>query len=114
MSDRGMEILEQNVKHNTEDIRELKRRVEAHDSDVENLKIDNHSMKQNLNHVFNTLTRFESTLETLNKKFDDDKAERHRDQIAQLKEYKGAVWQVGIYLTCVLIGGFLLFKFGLR
>jgi chromosome segregation ATPase len=109
-----MEILETNVKHNTEDIRELKKRVDTHEASISDLKIDSHSTKQNFGHVFNTLNKFESTLEKLDEKFDEDKKERHLNQIDQLKQYKSAVWQVGIYLSCVIIAGFLLMEFGLK
>lgn len=113
MSDKTVQIIETNVKHNTEDIRELKRRLELVEGNVENLKIDNTGTKQSLNHVYGTISRLETSLETLSNKFDLDRESRHQEQIAQLKEYKGAVWQIGIYLTCVIAGAFLLLKFGL-
>lgn len=113
MSDRTLEIIETNLKHNTEDIRDLKRRLEIVEGNVENLKIDNTGTKQSLNHVYSTVSRLENSIEALNNKFDLDRESRHQEQITQLKEYKGAVWQIGIYLTCVIAGAFLLLKFGL-
>ena len=113
MGEPNMDILESNVKHNTEDIREIKKRMHHTEQDVSDLKIDSHSAKQNFGHVFNSLSKVESSMEDLSKKFDADRSERHKDQVEQMKQYKSAVWQVGIYLSCVIIGGFLLMQFGL-
>ena len=106
MGENSMDILETNVKHNTEDIRELKKKVERHDGDISDLKANLQVTNQTMTHIMDTLNELKSDFRTIDDKID-------KNQIEQLQEYKNGVWKIGVTVIAALIGGFLLFFFGL-
>lgn len=106
MGEPSLDILESNVKHNTEDIRELKKRMNKAESDVSDLKANHQVTNQTLTHVMSTLDELKSDFKSINEKLD-------KNQIEQLQEYKTGVWKIGITVIGALISGFLLFYFGL-
>src|SRR5690625_4835992 len=87
-----MQLIEQNVKNNVEDIRELKKKVGYVERDVHELKADHQLTKQSLSHVLDTLSELKTSFQTLDDKLDKDKEE-------QLKSYKKATWQVAIAIV---------------
>ncbi|MBS4200269.1 hypothetical protein KHA93_11570 [Bacillus sp. FJAT-49732] len=101
-----MQLLEQNVKHNTEDIREVKKRLARVENDVHDLRTNQQVSNQSLSHVMDTLSDLKIGFKELDSKMDASNME-------QLKEYKNAVWKVGATIIATVIGGFLLFSFGL-
>lgn len=103
MSERNVELLEQNVKHNMEDIRELKKRVGKMEEDVSDLKTNQQITNQNITHVSSALNELKASFKEL-----DEKMDKERDQ--QLKDYKKAVWQVAI----AIITAFLLIQLGIQ
>lgn len=106
MSDGKMDIIETNVQHNTEDIRELKKRMNITESDVSDLKTNQQVTNQTVNHIMNTLDDLRNDFKTIDDKID-------KNQIEQLQEYKNGVWKIGVTVIGTLVGGFLLFFFGL-
>ena len=106
MGETSLDILESNVKHNTEDIRELKKRMNRAESDVSDLKTSQQVSNQTLTHVMSTLEELKGDFKSINEKID-------RNQIEQLQEYKTGVWKIGITVIGSLISGFLLFYFGI-
>jgi len=101
-----MDILETNVKHNTEDIRELKKRVSRHDEDINDLKTNLQVTNQTMIHISDTLNDLKNEFKTIDDKMD-------KNQIEQLQAYKNGVWKIGVSVISALIGGFLLVYFGL-
>lgn len=101
-----MDILETNVKHNTEDIRELKKIVGKNSDDISDLKTNQQVTNQTMHHIMDTLNDLKSDFRTIDDKMD-------KNQIEQLQEYKNGVWKIGVTVISALIGGFLLFFFGL-
>ncbi|MBT2600932.1 MULTISPECIES: hypothetical protein [unclassified Oceanobacillus] len=106
MGERNVELIEQNVKTNNEDIRDLKKRMYKVENEVRDVKNDHNLTKQSVTHVLQTLSELKDSFKNLDEKLDKDKEE-------QLKAYKDAVWKVGITVVGAVIGGFLLFSFGL-
>src|SRR5690606_30917478 len=100
-----MQLIEQNVKHNTEDIREVKKRLTRVENDVHDLRANQQVANQSLSHVMDTLSDLKIGFKELDTKLDASNME-------QLKEYKNAVWKVGATIIATVIGGFLLFSFG--
>ncbi|CDQ39563.1 hypothetical protein [Virgibacillus salexigens] len=103
----GVKLIEQNVKHNVEDIRELKKRVNAVEKEVHDVKATQQVTNQSVSHIMETLSELKSGVKELDGKID-------ASNIEQLKEYKNAVWKVGITIIGTVIAGFLLFSFGLK
>ena len=107
MGEKSMDILETNVKHNTEDIRELKKRMTRAETDVSDLKASQQVTNQTVGHIISTLEELKKDFRSIDKKIDEN-------QIEQLKEYKSGVWKIGATVIGGLILGFLLFFFGLK
>lgn len=101
----NMDILHTNVKHNTEDIRELKKRTERNESDISDLKTNQQVTNQSMQHMMDTLNGLKTDFKEIDKKMDEN-------QIEQLKEYKNGVWKIGVVVIGGLILGFLAFFFG--
>lgn len=106
MSEPKMDIIETNVQHNMEDIRELKKRMNKTENDVSDLKTNQQVTNQTMNHIMDTLNDLKNDFKTIDDKLD-------KNQIEQLQEYKNGVWKIAITVTGALIAGFLLFFFGL-
>lgn len=106
MGEPSVQIIESNVQHNTEDIRDLKKRVERVEHDIGDVKTNQQVTNQSITHVMDTLTDLKAGFKELDNKMDASSME-------QLKEYKNAVWKVGVTVIATVIGGFLLFAFGL-
>jgi len=102
-----MDILQTNVQHNTEDIRELKKRMDRTEDDVGNLKAGHQVTNQTLSHVMSTLEELKSEFKSIDDKMD-------KNQIEQLQAYKNGVWKIGATVIGGLILGFLLFFFGFK
>lgn len=107
MGEPTMDILETNVKHNTEDIRELKKRMENTERDVSDLKANLQVTNQTMTHIMESINELKSDFRIIDDKLD-------KNQIEQLQEYKNGVWKIGVTVISALIGGFLLFFFGLK
>ena len=107
MGEKSMDILETNVKHNTEDIRELKKRMENTERDVSDLKANLQVTNQTMTHIMESINELKSDFRIIDDKLD-------KNQIEQLQEYKNGVWKIGVTVISALIGGFLLFFFGLK
>lgn len=107
MGEQYVQIIETNVQHNTEDIRELKKRVDRVEHDISDVKTNQQVTNQSITHVMDTLTDLKAGFKELDNKMDASSME-------QLKEYKNAVWKVGITVIAAVIGGFFLFTLGLK
>lgn len=95
MSDKDVRLLEQNVKHNMEDIRELKKRVGSVEESVSDLKTNQQITNQSVSHVMEMLSELKVSFQTLDDKMDKDREE-------QLKAYKKATWQVAIAIIVAI------------
>lgn len=106
MGEKDMQLIEQSVKHNVEDIRELKERVSRSESDISDLKANLQVTSQTLTHVMSTLEELKSDFKSVNDKLD-------KNQIEQLQEYKTGVWKIGATVIAGIVTAFILFYFGL-
>src|SRR5690625_165425 len=102
-----MQLLEQSVKNNTQDIREMKQEIDRLKDDVSDVKSNQQLTNQNVTHILETLSELKANFKEIDDKMD-------KNQIEQLKEYKNGVWKIGVTVISALIGGFLLFFFGLK
>ena len=105
-----MDILETNVKHNTEDIRELKRRVTKNENDVSDLKTNQQVTQNSLYSLIESLNKMDRKIEDMDKKQDEDRKERTQAEIENLKSYKSLIWKV----AGVIIAAIILVQFGLQ
>jgi len=103
----NMQLLEQSVKNNTQDIREMKQEIDRLKDDVSDVKSNQQLTNQNVTHILETLSELKANFKEIDDKMD-------KNQIEQLKEYKNGVWKIGVTVISALIGGFLLFFFGLK
>lgn len=106
LGERTVELIEQNVKHNMDDIRELKKRVNRSESDIHDLKTNQQVSNQTMSHIMESLNDLKSNFKVL-----DEKIQTSNDE--QLKQYKTAVWQVGGTIIATIIGAAFLFILGL-
>lgn len=106
MGEQTMQLIEQNVKHNVEDIREVKKRLSRVEGEVNDLKANHQVSQQTMAHVMDTLNDLKGNFKIL-----DDKIQSSNNE--QLKQYKTAVWQVGITIIATIVGAGLLVVFGL-
>ena len=65
MGEKDVQLLEQNVKHNMDDIRELKKRVSKVEENVSDLKTNQQIANQSITHVMNTLSELKASFQTL-------------------------------------------------
>lgn len=101
-----VQLLEQNVKHNVEDIQEVKKRLNRMESDVHDLKANQQVANQTMRHVMDSLNDLKSDFKVLNDSI-------QTSNIDQLKQYKTSVWQVGGVIIATIIGAMILFFIGL-
>lgn len=109
MGEHNMELLEQTVKHNVDDVREMKKKVEHIDRDVSDLKTNQQVSQQTMSHVTNTLNNLQGDFKTLNNKIDESNQRMYEDNIDQLKQYKTTVWSVGGAIVASIGGAVILF-----
>ena len=103
VGEKDVQLLEQTVKHNAEDIRELKKRVNYIERDISEVKADHQLTKQNMAHILETLSELKTSFRTLDNKLEKDKEE-------QLRAYRSATWKVAI----AVISAVLLIQLGLN
>src|SRR5690625_6356561 len=84
-----MQLLEQSVKNNTQDIREMKQEIDRLKDDVSDVKSNQQLTNQNVTHILETLSELKANFKEIDDKMD-------KNQIEQLKEYKNGVWKIGV------------------
>lgn len=104
MGEQHVQLLEQNVKHNSEDIRELKKRVSRMEETIHDVKANQQIANQSIAHVMETLSELKAGFKELDTKMDENSSD-------QLKQYKAVVWQVGGSIIATIIGGIVLAVF---
>lgn len=100
MGEPKLELIEQNVKNNVEDIRELKEDVKSLKKDVSDLKSDGQLAKQSITHVMTTLNDLKTGFKELDDKFDKSTTD-------QLQAYKSFMWKVFAGVVIFIITGFI-------
>ena len=114
MGENKMDILETNVQHNTEDIRELKKKVDRHDYEISDVKTNVKVQSTTLGAMVESINEIKSSLKEESRKRQEDKEEetkrRNKEQEEQLKQYKNAIWKVAI----AIITAFFLISLGLK
>ncbi|RDW18049.1 hypothetical protein CWR48_10620 [Oceanobacillus arenosus] len=103
MGEPAVQLIEQSVKNNTQDIREMKKEIDKLKGDVSDVKSNQQLTNQNVSHILETLSDLKSNFKELDVKLDSDKDE-------QLRKYKSMIWQV----AAAIIIAFILVSLGLR
>lgn len=107
MGEQKVELIEQNIKHNMDDIREVKKRLNIVENNVTDLKSNLQVTNQTMSHIMSTLEELKSDFKATNGKmesgFNSINKKVDENQIEQLKEYKSGVLKIGI----IVIGGIL-------
>src|SRR5690625_1194821 len=105
----SMELLENNVKNNVEDIRELKKRAGYDERDVHDLKTNQQVASQTMQHVMDTLNNLKGDFKALDEEIKNSNKRIYEDNIEQLKQYKTTVWGVGGTIIGTLIIAMIVF-----
>lgn len=105
----SMELLENNVKNNVEDIRELKKRAGYVERDVHDLKTNQQVASQTMQHVMDTLNNLKGDFKALDEEIKNSNKRIYEDNIEQLKQYKTTVWGVGGSIIGTLIIAMIVF-----
>lgn len=109
MGEPSMELLENNVKNNVEDIRELKKRAGYVERDVHDLKTNQQVASQTMQHVMDTLNNLKGDFKALDEEIKNSNKRIYEDNIEQLKQYKTTVWGVGGTIIGTLIIAMIVF-----
>lgn len=98
MGEQNVELIEQNVKNNTEDIRDLKKWRFNVDREMNDLKTNQEITKNGLQTLNDSVGDLKKDVKDLRQELRDDKDE-------QLDRMQGFVWKFGSGLAVTIIGG---------
>lgn len=92
-----MRLVEKVTQNNIEEIKDLKKRMDRMEEDVQSLKINQTVTSQSVTSIQNLLSELKGDIRSL-----DDKFNRNNEE--QLKSYKKMVWQVaGTIIAAVFL-----------
>jgi len=94
----SMEVVEQNVIHLTEDVRDMKKRVDKLESDQYDIKTNQQITQHSLTTMTESVNEMKVDLKQMRKEMNDDKEE-------QLESMKSFMWKFGSGLAVTIVGG---------
>lgn len=103
MGEPSMQLIESNVQHNTEDIRDLKKRIGKAEGDINDLKANQQLSQHTMNSVMESVNELKISFKAFDEKLDKERED-------QLKQYKSAIWKVAI----AIVTAFILIQLGLK
>ena len=103
MGDDNVELLEQTVKHNAEDIKEVRLDFKDLKREFDEFKMKHTVVESNVNQIFTMLSKVEEKMGALENKWDQAKADQN-------KELKGFMWKI----AGVIVGAVFLTVLGLK
>lgn len=103
MNEPTVHLVESNVQHNTEDIRDLKKRLDRAEEDINGLKTNQQLSQHTMNSVMESVNELKISFKAFDEKMDKERED-------QLKQYKSAIWKVAI----AIITAFILIQLGLK
>lgn len=95
-----VKLLEKTVQHNVDDIRELKKQLERNTGDIHDLKVNQQVTQNSVGAIQESINELKLNFKQLDQKMDKDREE-------QLKQYKSAIWKVGIAIVSAVFLMFL-------
>ena len=110
MGDDNVELLEQTVKHNAEDIKEVRLDHKDLRKEFDEFKMKHTVVESNVNQIFTMMSKFDETMSGLNTKLEQSIAKQNEkwDQMKsdQNKELKGFILKIAaaIIITVVIAG----------
>ncbi|CDQ22562.1 hypothetical protein [Halobacillus karajensis] len=107
MGEENVQLIEQNVQHNTEDIRELKKKVERVENDVSELKSNHKLTQQSITHIMTGLDELKAGFKEI-----DDKMDKNQEK--QFQSYKTFMWKVGATITGSIIVALIVFALNIK
>ena len=125
MGERSMELLEQNIQHATEDIREVKKRLDRAEDDITQLKSTVQLVQQSQTHIMENISDLKASFNQFSVKWEEkwqkEEEERKKEKAEVLKRYqdekderskemRNFAWKV---VAGVLIAA-IIFAFGLK
>ena len=113
MGEYNVELLEQTVKNNVDDVRDLTKRVGYVERDINDLKTNQQVANQTMSHVMDTLTNLKGDFKALDTKIEKSNEKMYEDNIDQLKQYKTTMWSVGASVIGSLIVAVVIFIFNI-
>ena len=107
MGEENVQLIEQNVANNTQDIRELKKKMERMEENVSELKSNQKLTQQSITHIMTGLDELKQSFKGL-----DDKMDKNQEE--QFASYKSFVWKVGATITGSIIVALIIFAMNIK
>ncbi|WP_373894475.1 hypothetical protein [Virgibacillus sp. CBA3643] len=98
MGEPSMEVVEQNVMHLSEDVRDIKKRVDKLESDQYDMKTNQSITQHSLNTLTESINDMKIDLKEMRKDMNSDKEQ-------QLDSMKSFMWKFGSGLAVTIVGG---------
>ena len=112
MGEPSVQLIESNVQHNTEDIRDLKERVGKVESDVVVLKTNHQLSQHTMSNVMDSVNELKVSFKSFDEKMDKEKEDQQKKEIQRLEDFKESVnkgiWKIIFFIAC----GFIALYFG--
>lgn len=96
MGEENVELLEQTVKNNQSDIRELKEEVRSLKESNSDLKMNQQLTSQSVSTLIEGMNDLKGSFKALNEKMQQDKED-------QLKQQRKTMWQVGATIIAAVV-----------
>lgn len=114
MGDDNVELLEQTVKHNAEDIKEVRLDFKDLKREFDEFKMKHTVVESNVNQIFTMLSKFDEKISGIETKMEQSAREQNEkwDKVKedQNKELKGFMWKI----AGVIVGAVFLTVLGLK
>ncbi|WP_160112329.1 hypothetical protein [Salicibibacter kimchii] len=98
MGEPSLELLEQNVQHMSEDMRDIKKRVDK-------LETDQYDLKANMQITQHSLTALTESINDVKVDLKEMRKEMNSDKEQQLESMKSFLWKFGSGLAVLIVGG---------
>lgn len=120
MGEQSMELLEQNIQHATEDIREVKKRLDRAEGDIGQLKSTVQLVQQSQGHIMENISELKVSFRNFNEKWEEkwqrEEVERKKEKEEELRRYqeekadrakelRGFAWKVaaGVVIAAIIL-----------
>ncbi|WP_077621572.1 hypothetical protein [Sediminibacillus massiliensis] len=114
MGEQQVQLIEKNVANNTDDIRELKEKVEKLRSDVTDLRSSSQLMQQSQTHLMENISELKTGLKALGDKWEEKWEKEKEDEAKRYEQERRDQRNRWWGLAFLLIGAMLLMQLGLK
>ena len=107
MGEENVQLIEQNVSNNTQDIRELKKKMERMEENVSELKSNQKLTQQSITHIMTGLDELKQSFKSLDDKMDTNQKE-------QFDSYKSFMLKISAGIIVTVIGSLIIFALNIK